>query len=562
MSGLHGIILVKRNFYPIPIFNLMLKTMKTFPLVIAFLLFNLSILFSQEDTEKNINSSIEHVTVFQNSAQIRQTAQTNLSTGRSILNIGNISPYIDPQSLQVKGYGNFTVLSVNHKSNYITNLEENEEVRELRKKMEELQLKIEDVSTAIGILKEKEAFLMANRVISGKDKNLDVESFRNLYNFYSTNLEQVRNSIVEKQRNLKKLQEELEKLQKQLNQIQAGNKLPSHQIQIVVKSAASLPARFEISYLVNAAGWYPSYDIRVDKLNAPVGMIYKANLSQNTGVDWKNVKLSFSNATPNRSGNVPELYPYTLDFSVPPPPVVMYDRKKSAQDKMELQEMPAASPAMERMARGAEVRVNQNLTSMRFDVEIPYDIPSGGEAKTIEVQRIELPAEYNFQTVPKLDQNAFLMAGIHDWEQYNLLDGDANLYFENTFVGTSYINPGMVKDTLRLSLGRDQGIVVTREKRKDYSGNKFLGNNRVETRSWEISIRNTKSEAVDIKVLDQVPVSQDKEIEVKVTELSGGKLDSLKGEVSWNLNIKPGETRKLVLSYEVKYPKDRDLRVE
>ena len=536
--------------------------MKSSLFIISILFFNLNFLCAQGDQEKSIKSNIEHITVFSNSAQIQRSAQANISVGTSILNIGNISPYIDPQSLQVKGYGNFTVLSVNHIADYIKNLDENEEVKGLRLKIEKQQEKIEDESTAIGILKEKEAFLMANRMISGKDQTLTVENFRNLYNFYSANLEEVRKAILERQRNLKKLQEELEKLQKQLNQIQAGNNLPSHRIQIAVSSTVSIPARFEISYLVNMAGWYPSYDIRVDKLNQPVSMIYKANLSQKTGVDWKNVKLSFSNATPNLSGNVPDLYPYTLNFPTPAPPVVQYRQKKSVQDFAKVTGSEESYLANNEIAMGADVSINQNITSMRFDIEVPYDIPSGGEPKTIEVQRISLPADFHFQTVPKLDQDAFLVAGIHDWEQYNLLNGEANLYFENTFVGTSYINPSMVKDTLILSLGRDQGIIVKREKRKDFSGNKFLGNNRVETRSWEITIRNTKTEAIEIKVLDQVPVSQNKEIDVKITELSGGQLDGLKGLVTWNLNIKAGETRKLILNYEVKYPKDKDLNVE
>lgn len=536
--------------------------MKSSLFIVPFLFFNLNILPAQGDLGKSINSTIEHITVFENSAQIRRSAKTNLLSGKSILNIDNISPYIDPQSLQVKGYGNFTVLSVNHKANYIKNLDESEAVKTLRSTIEKQQLKIEDESTTIGILKEKEAFLMANRMIGGKDQNLNVESFRSLYNFYSTNLEEVRKAIVERQRTLKKLQEELEKLQKQLNQIQAGNKLPSHQIQIVVSSTASIPATFDISYLVHAASWYPSYDVRVDKLNEPVAMIYKANLSQNTGVDWKNVKLSFSNATPNRSGNVPDLYPYTLNFPPPLPPVALYEKKRAAQEVTRADKEQEFYLADDNRAMGVAVSINQNITSMRFDVEVPYDIPSGGEAKTIEVQRINLPADFRYQTVPKLDQDAFLVASIHDWEQYNLLNGEANLYLENTFVGTSYINPSMVKDTLNLSMGRDQGIVVKREKRKDFSGNKFLGSNRVETRSWEISIRNTKSEAVDIKVMDQVPVSQNKEIDVKITELSSGQLNTLKGEVTWNLNIKAGETRKLVLSYEVKYPKDKDIYIE
>jgi uncharacterized protein (TIGR02231 family) len=209
-----------------------------------------------------------------------------------------------------------------------------------------------------------------------------------------------------------------------------------------------------------------------------------------------------------------------------------------------------------------EVVVVRNATGFSFDVAMPYDVKSGGEVKTIEMQRLSLPCEFVHRSVPKLEQEAFLLANIHDWEQYDLLDGEANLYFENTFVGKSTLNLSIVKDTLSLSLGRDQGIVIKREKRKDFKSEKFIGSNRVETRSWEISVRNTKTEAIKITVLDQVPVSNNKEITVEAEELSGGKIDVLKGIISWELDIKAGETKKLILTYNVKYPKDKEVFVE
>jgi uncharacterized protein (TIGR02231 family) len=317
--------------------------------------------------------------------------------------------------------------------------------------------------------------------------------------------------------------------------------------------------------MVQAAGWYPSYDIRVDKLNEPVSLVYKANVYQNTGIEWKNVKLSFSNATPNRSGNIPTLFPYYLNFQQYRP---VGDNLQKSSKSEAMPSMAVAEDVMrdDEFALGfsdlSEVVVVRNATGFSFDVAMPYDVKSGGDVKTIEMQRLSLPCKFAHRSVPKLEQEAFLLANIHDWEQFDLLDGEANLYFENTFVGKSLLNLSVVKDTLNLSLGRDQGIVIKREKRKDFKSEKFIGSNRVETRSWEISVRNTKTEAVKITILDQIPVSNNKEITVEAEELSGGKTDVLKGIISWDLDLKAGENKKLILTYNVKYPKDKEVFVE
>jgi uncharacterized protein (TIGR02231 family) len=314
----------------------------------------------------------------------------------------------------------------------------------------------------------------------------------------------------------------------------------------------------ELNYLVHGAGWYPSYDVRVNSLSEPVSVTYKANVYQNSGIDWKNIKLTFSNAAPNLGGNVPWLNPWYLDF-------IRYSNlrndmgvRKSAQPEM-LQEMSLGAVGE---VASAGFEISENLTSVEFKVEVPYTIPTGGEAKIIDMMYFELPSAFEYQTVPKLDQAAFLVARVHDWQNYDLLNGEANLYFDNTYVGRSTINPGMVSDTLNLSLGRDMGIVVKREKRKEFTIEKLIGLNKVVTRSWDLSVRNNKSETVKIHLTDQIPVSQNKDITVNAEELNGGKLNPVSGLVSWDFTLAPGETRKLVFTYSVKYPKDENVYVE
>ena len=200
-------------------------------------------------------------------------------------------------------------------------------------------------------------------------------------------------------------------------------------------------------------------------------------------------------------------------------------------------------------------------TSITFDVALPYSIPSDGKIQTIEIQRTATPADYKYVTVPKLSTMAYLTANITDWAKQSLQTGEATLYFENTYVGKSTLNVNQLTDTLILSLGADNGLLVKREKRKDYTSRKIIGTNKTEIYSYLLSIRNNKSNPVRITVNDQIPVSSNSEITVEPVDLSGGKLSDA-GYVKWDIDIKPKETKELILTYSVKYPKNRTVILE
>lgn len=204
----------------------------------------------------------------------------------------------------------------------------------------------------------------------------------------------------------------------------------------------------------------------------------------------------------------------------------------------------------------------ENQTVVEFEINTPYSIKSDNKNTTIEVDRYELPADYEYFAIPKISKDAFLLANITDWEKYNLLEGEANIFFENTYIGKTILDTRYVSDTLNISLGRDKGILISREKGKDYNSKKFLGTKKEDTREWKINVRNNKSQPINFVVLDQIPVSSHSEIEVNTENLSGGDLNTETGEVKWMLKLKPSEKKELGLKYKVKYPKDRTLTIE
>ena len=198
-------------------------------------------------------------------------------------------------------------------------------------------------------------------------------------------------------------------------------------------------------------------------------------------------------------------------------------------------------------------------TTTLYRIDDKYTLESDGKTTKIGIKQLEVPAIYDYYLAPKIDQAAFLTASIPSWQDYDLQSGEVSLYYEGTYLGKTYIDLASTTDTLSLSLGKDNGIKVSRKLLKEYSSKKFIGANRSDSRQYEISIRNSKRVSANIHVVDQIPVSTNKEIEVEDVKVSEARVDKETGIVTWTLTLAPGQEKKLGISYSVKYPKDRRL---
>jgi hypothetical protein len=218
--------------------------------------------------------------------------------------------------------------------------------------------------------------------------------------------------------------------------------------------------------------------------------------------------------------------------------------------------------AEEQAAEIAPVTIEERTTNIEFVIEIPYTIPSNGKNYSVDIQKLMVPATFEYSVTPKLETDVFLKAMVIGWDEYNLLKGDANLYFEGTYIGKTFLNVNSVEDTLNISLGRDENIVVTREKVKEFSSRQFLGAYKKEQRGWEINVRNKKKQNIHISVTDQFPVSGNSDIEVQQIDTGGAKLDNQTGILTWNFDLEPGASKKLEFKYSVRYPKKEVIILE
>ena len=207
------------------------------------------------------------------------------------------------------------------------------------------------------------------------------------------------------------------------------------------------------------------------------------------------------------------------------------------------------------------ITVSDKQLDVTFDIDLPYDVPTNGKAQTAVLKEYDVPATYQFYAVPKLDKEVFLLAKIADWEKLNLLPGEANIIFEGTYIGKSFIDPSSTQDTLNLTMGKDKRVVIKREKLMDFSSVKFLGANKKQIFTYESTVKNNKKEAITILIKDQYPLSQNKEIEVELLESNGATINTETGVLNWKVTLAPGESKKLRMSYSVKYPKDKLLNL-
>ncbi len=518
--------------------------------------------------DQSINSQIKEVTVFLQGAQVQRQAQAQIPAGISRLIFTDLPLDINPQSIQIKGSGNFTVLSVNHQINYLKAQEKSQEVKNLEDSIRYYKEKMDIENVMLKVVNEEESLMMTNKNLGGTETGLKVAELKEAADFYKTRLTDIKTRQLNHIRKIKEMQEKHDRILNQIRQLQGIEKQPQSEIVVTVSASSATRAELSLSYIGMNAGWSPIYDIRATNVTQPIDFVFKANVLQSTGEDWNNVKLTLSTGNPMLGGQMPSLATWWLDFYAPedlkmrysraaPSPMVAKEEMTIMNDEVEMD--------IEAVASGSSAfytQVNSNQTTMDYEISIPYNIPSGNNPQAVEIQKYQMPAQFEYYCMPKIDRDAFLVARISGWEQYNFLPGQANLFFEGTYLGESFIDAAATSDTLDVSMGRDKGIVVSREKRKDFSSRKTIGSKQSETIAWEINIRNNKRQNIKLNIIDQVPVSMQKDIEITAEEISGAKLNIETGELKWALDLKASENKKIMLSYTVKYPKNKKVILE
>ncbi|MDR3286290.1 MAG: DUF4139 domain-containing protein [Prevotellaceae bacterium] len=520
----------------------------------------------------SVNSAINNVTVFLRGAEIQREGSVAIQAGTQKLILENLPQNINPQSIQVAGLGNFTILGVSHRINYLKPAEKTKEVTDLDKTLKTLQEKITLQQATRNNLMAEEEMLKKNQSIGGSQTGVNVTELKDFADFYRARLSDLTTRTIETAAKIYETQKEIDNINNQLRTLQSVPQKPTSVITVEITAPAASQIKLSVNYLVYNAGWTPSYDLRASDINNPVELTYKANIYQTTGEEWLNIKPVLSTANPTLNNAKPTLNPWYLSFyeSVPVDAYQAFNSeelmsekqvKKSKvvmeerYDEMRVDESPALSSY-------ESITVQESQTSIEFMIDIPYTIPSDGQSHSVELAKYSLPAVYEYYAVRKLEKDVFLLAKVTGWEKLNLLSGQANIFFEGRYVGESNIETRQTDDMLTLSLGRDKNITVTRIRKRDFSGKQFLGSNITEIREWDLTVHNKKNQDITIILEDQVPVSTEKEIKIEDLNISNAEKNTETGKLTWKLTLKPAESHSMNVKYSVKYPKNSKVVLE
>jgi uncharacterized protein (TIGR02231 family) len=519
--------------------SLKISTMKT-------TIYLLAILFAQSTLAQSIvKSQLSEITLYLDGAKILRTSNIALKKGEQKIVITDISNKIEDNSVRISTDANVKILSVNTRQNFITPSVDGNSFQDLKDSVSYLKFENQDINDELNAYASQRELLSTNQKVNNSE-GFSPAQLKEYADFYLERVLTLNKKITKLNREIETNNYRITKYQNHINVNRNTKTISKKEIVVVFKSSASKTALVNIEYLVSSAGWVPTYDIRVDDITKPMMLDYKAQVYNNTGVNWSNVAFKLSTADPRKSASRPEMGAWVIKNN---------SYNKNNDDLSQSNRESERKSQIDKDGITYEEISIPELTT-EFEIKERYNIPSDAKPYLIEVTNYELKATYKHYAIPKIEKAVFLLARITGWEDLNLIEGDANIYFANNYIGKSYINTAKVQDTLDVSLGRDSKVVIDRIKTKDYADTKMIGNSKKDYLDFEITVKNLRDTPIQIEILDQVPISGDDEIVIETLETTKAIENEKSGKLSWNYRLESGQSEKITLGFSIKYPKN------
>jgi uncharacterized protein (TIGR02231 family) len=535
-----------------------------------------------QDTLK-FRPNLRNATVyFGYGAELTHEGRLFVESGSRTILLEGISTSVDPNSLQVSLPEGITLLSQQFRI-YQAPAPPSKFQRQIDALTDSNRVLLKEIArfqNQIAIDQEllvKTGLLIESSLPKKSEQTVLAADLLRLLDVYAARIERSKLAIFQSQLQIERIQQRIQDNQQQI--IKWGSEqekpgVPVGQLFLQVMSLKSTePIAIKISYYTPNAGWSANYDLRVNSKENKMKLVYKASLTQSTGFDWKQVKLTLSTGTPNFGVNAPLLTPWYLQLYVPE--LYRQMQARSANVNANVVQSMAKEKSMREVVVedndkqyrldmnvepsnvGAFTTLSQGQLNANYEIDLPYDVPSDGQVHNVNIQERLVGATLKNYAVPKLDRESYLMAEIADWQNLDLLPGSANIIMDDTYVGKSQIDPNSTADTLNLSLGRDKRIVVKRVQIRETAPAKSGGGTNKQVFTYEITVKNNKITPLQMLLKDQHPLSAVKEVEVSLDEAGDAEVNPETGVLTWKLDLKPGESRKLRFVYSVKYPRDK-----
>lgn len=557
--------------------------------LLTFILLGCS-LFANEPV--NVKSSLTGVTVYMQGAQLQHKANYSIKAGISEVIVEGISPQISASTIQVKATGAVVILDSKYEFYYpqpATNTNTGElppKIRAAIKALEDslrlVNFELRDINDEIEVLVAARKIIISNGAVKGQGKvNDSIQLLKSTVDYYTTKVSELNKKISSLDRQKVKKADLIATLDTRLNDLRnyAEQNNPTPEIKGIPRIVITLMAkeaatgRIDLTYFASNAGWTPLYDIRSEAASGKISLTYKAQVRQQTGLDWNDVKLSISTNNPYANKTKPELNPWYIDYQV-------YRKELEEKAKMRsdaYNNAPSVNSQMMNMgfAYGqrssmddeiaqtpeAFTTVVQQLIAAEFKIDLNYSIASDNQVRMVLVKQSELNTSFRYYAVPKLDPGVYLVAQMTKLDELQLVPAKANIFFDGTYIGETYIDPTTMDDTLNLSLGKDPNIIVKRTLLKDQSKERIIQDKKERNFAYSIEVRNLKSSEIDLIIQDQVPLTTNPEITIEKSIIGKGTLDEKTGLVEWKLKLKAKENQTFDYEFKVRHPKDKVVQI-
>ncbi len=532
-------------------------------------------------------AALKEATIYTSGVQLRSELSYNAVKGLNEIIIEGISPSIDPQTIQVSASGKVIILDSKYGLFYPTNASPNNNsetiqlknsIRLLNDSIEAIGYELRNLDESIVVYKEAKNILQSNGLVKNKGKvNDSIQLLKEIIEFYAEKMNKINRKVLDlsKQKNksnkaLSKMNQRLNRLNEKLRKLgQAGEKqdpIPRITISLIAESTTN--GEINLSYLAKNAGWIPLYDIRSKSAEGKIFMNYKAQVHQNTGLDWKNIKLNISTNNPYANKTKPELNPWYISYMT-----YRNDLKERENKIYELTTVPSRAiknmgysyisedTEAEAIDANEFTSITHQLTAAEFKIDLPYNITSNGEKHMVLIQKSALETNFKYYAVPKLDASVYLVAEMLKVDQLQLIPAKANIFFDGSYIGETFIDPTTMNDTLYLSLGKDPNIAISRKLISSKCKEKTIGDKIEKYLAYSIEIKNMKSTQVEVVIQDQIPITTNEDIVIDKINAGKGKLKQRTGLIEWKTILKPTNQKTYNFEYRIKFDKDKQINI-
>jgi len=513
--------------------------------------------FKSQEIKKEID--VKQATVFLQGAKVFGSTNVTLQKGRNTVKIINLPNDLDENTYKINLEKNTTLLSITPQNNYLKNDELTDGEKKLDDERKKFQRQVNLLNIQIKNLTGEQNIINDNLKVSTNDKSTPQEQLIKLTEFYRKRMLEIDNQVFLLNEQKTTFDESIAKINKQFTEEQTHKTENRKELILEILAENEMNLNLGVSYIVSNAGWIPSYDLRAQSTKKPLEIVYKGKIYQKTGQDWNNIKLFVSTYRPSFNQNRPILSPlYVAEYTAynNEDAKVGYMQKAKAEISNSYQ-MRAEVASISQIPVAT---VSDNQMNILYELNYNQTIVIQEKEQYVILDKKNVEANYKYHTVPKLNNQVFLMAFVKNWQNLNLISGEANIYFEDNYIGKTNITSNYVKDEFPISLGIDERIVVKRTKLEDKTAQKSFNSNKWGTESYEISIRNNTKENIELEILDQIPLSENQKITVKTLNIGDGDYDDKTGSILWNRKINSGASEKINFSYEVKYPKEMQIQ--